>query len=198
MVWVLRLLIVCPVTAVAFPRSPGVDAVFMAGAAVQGGVDTLTRKNTVVVERRLLPARMRRKMTELASRREGRLPVVGLRGFLVILAVAGIAVEADPPEIPIFVAAVTAQIPVGAVEGHARLGGMVPAHGRPGDRPVAVFAVGPQGGPVAVVLPPDPVTVITAPGRPFIYPVEMAGGAGDFEMPPLEREGPGFMKTAGD
>ena len=197
MVWVLRLLIVRPVTAIAFAGSPCIYAVLMAGTAVQGGVDTLSGKNAVVVERCLLPARLRRKMAELASRREGRLPVVGLRGFLVILAVAGIAVEADPPEVPIFVAAVTAQIPVGAVERHARLGGMVPAHGRPGDRPVAVFAVGPQRGSINVILAPDPVAVIAAHRSPFINPVDMTRGAGDLEMPAFEREGPGFMKTAG-
>ena len=87
---------------------------------------------------------------------------------------------------------------MGGVEGHPGLDGMVPAHCGPGDRPVAVLAIAAQCRPVAVVLTPDPVAVIAAHGRAFINPVQMAGGAGDLEVTPLEWESPRLVEAAGN
>jgi hypothetical protein len=192
------LLIVGAMAAVTFSRRPGVDSIFMAGRALKRGMDTLAGKDAVMVEEGLIPAGMRRQMAELASRRETRLGMAGLLRSLIILTVAGITVEGGQAEVSVLVATVTAEVPVSGVERHPCPGAVVPAHGGPGDGTVAVLAVGAQRRPIAVVLAADPVAVIAAHGRPFIDPVQMAGGAGNLKVASLERKCPRLVKSAGD
>jgi len=192
------LLVVGAVAAVTFSRGPGVYPVFMTGRTLKRGMDTLAGKDTVMVERGLIPAGVGRQMAELASRRETRLDVVWLGGLLIIFTVAGIAVEYGQAEVSVLVATVTAEVAVSGVERHPCPGAVVPAYGGPGDGTVAVLAVGAQRRPVAVVLAADPVAVIAAHGRPFINPVQMAGGAGNLKVASLERKCSPLVKSAGD
>jgi hypothetical protein len=113
-------------------------------------------------------------VAELAGCRKSRLGMVGLLSSLIILPVAGVAIERAKAEIAVLMATVTTQVPVGGVEGHPRLGTMVPADGCPGNGPVAVLTVAAQRRAIAVVLAPDPMAVIAARGRPLINPVQMA------------------------
>jgi len=197
-IWVSRLLVIDTMAAVTFSRRPGVNPIFMTGRALKRGMDTLTGKDAVMVERSLIPAGMGRQMAELASRRETRLGMVGLLRLLVILSVAGITVEGGLAEVPVLVAIIAAQVPVSGVEWHPRPGAVVPGYRGPGDGTMAVLAVGAKRRPIAVVLAADPVAVIAAHGRPFINPIQMAGGAGKLKVASLERKSPRLVKTAGD
>jgi len=197
MVRVCGLFIVAAMTAITILRCSGINAVFMAGRAGQRGMDALPEKDAVMVEGSLVPAGVGRQMAELASRRETRPGMVGLLRFLITLSVAGIAVEGGQTEVSVFVAIVTAQVAVSGVERHPRPGAVVPACGGPGDRTVAVLAIGAQHRPVAVVLASNPMAVIAAHGCPFVDTVQMAGGAGNIEVASLERKSSRLVKTTG-
>lgn len=192
------LLVIGAMTAITFPRSPGVNSIFMAGGALERGMDTLTGKDAVMVEGSLIPAGVGRQMAQLAGRRETRLGMVRLGGLFIILSVAGIAIKGSLTKVSALMAIVTAQVPVGGVERHPRPGTVIPVHGGPGDGTVAILAVTAQRSPIGVVLAADPVAVKAAPGRSFIDSVKMAGGAGDLEVAPFKRKSPRLMKTAGD
>jgi len=108
MVRVSGLFVIGAMTTVAISRRSGINPVPMAGGAVECGMDALAGKDAVMVEGRLIPAGMGRQMTELARCRESRLNVVRFGGFLIVFAMAGIAVESGQLEVPVFMAAVTA------------------------------------------------------------------------------------------
>jgi hypothetical protein len=108
MIRVSRLLIIGAMAAITFPRSPGVNAVFMTGRTLERGMNPLAGKYAVMVEGGLIPAGVGRQMAELAGRRKSRLSVVGLGSLLIVLPVAGIAVKDGLAEVSILVAVVTA------------------------------------------------------------------------------------------
>jgi len=124
--------------------------------------------------------------------------MIGVGGFLVILFVAGIAIDADVLEILVLMAILAAQHLMGGVEGHSRIHAMIPSDVRPVGRPVAFFASAPQPCPVEVVLAADPMTVIAAVGRAFNEAVKVAGNAGDGEMTAFQRENSAFMEPPGN
>ena len=173
MVRVSSLLVIGAMATIAFSGCSSKDPIFMTARAIQRPMDALAEIDAVMVKRSLVPAGVGRQMAEFAGRRETRLGMIGFLRSRIIHSVAGKAVEGGLADVSVFVAIITAQAPVSGTERHARAGAVVPGHRGPGDRLVAVLAVGTQRRPVAVVLAPDPVAVITANGRPFIDSVQM-------------------------
>ena len=192
------LLVISAMAAIAISRRSGINPVLVTGAAIQRRMDTLAGKDAVVVEGSLIPAGVGRQMTEFARCRKSRLSMARFGRLLIIFSVAGKTVKGGQAEIAVLMATVTAQTAMGGIERHSRPGAVLPAHGGPGDRTVAVLAIAAQRCPVEVVLAPDPVTVIATRGCSFINTVQMAGGAGDLKVAAFKREGPRLVKTARD
>jgi len=90
MVGILGLFVVGPMAAIAFPRSASIDAVLVAGAAIQRRMDALERKDTAVAEIRLVPGRIGSPMTRFTGRRKTGGHVVRISGLLVVGAMAAI------------------------------------------------------------------------------------------------------------
>jgi hypothetical protein len=128
-------------------------------------------------------------VTLLAGRREPRRHVCGLARGLEVSSVAPEAVGGDPGrEDLIDVAGLAHQRPVAGVEGEARRSTVVPDHGAPRGRPMAALTLHSETRAEAVVLPPDPVTVVAAVRSSLDFTVDVAGPAWNREVAVLERE----------
>jgi hypothetical protein len=104
--------------------------------------------------------------------------MVGTFGSRKIFTVAGITLRRISFKVLIFMAAFTADDPVGGVQSQAGSGPVIPLDGRPAFRVMAILALCAQPGFVAVILATDPMAGITILRSALNDPVEMARGAG--------------------
>ncbi len=190
-------LVVGQVTADAIGGRPLIDTVGMAARALERGVDSHEMKRRVI-EPGLPPRGVAGEVAHGAVGGEARRHVIRVPGPAVVLSVAGVAVRADRQvEAAGRMAADASHGGVLGADGEPGVRLVVPGHGGPRDRPVAVLALVPQPGPERVVLTPDPVTVEAAGGRALDDPVPVTVGAGDGEMAALEGEEPLLVEGPG-
>lgn len=178
-------------------RSSLIDVVHMTGAAVQGGVGSKQRIENAVIKDGPAEARIGYPVTVLADRGEPGRNVVWVLGGLIIVLVAADTGERTGEDVIVQVALFAVECPVPGVEQDSGSRRMVEAHGRPGYRVVALFAIIAQLCAEGIVLSPDPVTVVTAVGRSLDFPPGVAGIAIRGQVPALKREGACLVKGPG-
>ncbi len=140
-------LVVGQVTADAIGGRPLIDTVGMAARALERGVDSHEMKRRVI-EPGLPPRGVAGEVAHGAVGGEARRHVIRVPGPAVVLSVAGVAVRADRQvEAAGRMAADASHGGVLGADGEPGVRLVVPGHGGPRDRPVAVLALVPQPGP---------------------------------------------------
>jgi hypothetical protein len=184
MVWILSLIVIGFVAANARSRRALIDVVAVAGIAGLARMNADQRKDLIVIERQRAPLFIRCLVASFAICGETCSRMIGALRFLVIFLMTGITIHSFRNKRLLQMASVTTQNPVAAVERSSRHRRVIPLGAGPGSRAVALFALASKTGPVAIILPADPMTVIASRRRAFQYPFQVARVAGYGKMPP--------------
>ena len=186
-----------PVTAHAIARRAPVDVVLVARRAGLRRVDPDQLKDRRVVETTaaaVLPHRITGPVTRVARDRKTGRCMRGRLRRVVVLAMTRDAGHRASPHIGRFVARLAGEPAMVGVEVHAGHPRMVPANRGPRRRAMARLALRAEPRLKTIVLPADPVTLVTGVWRADVLVLDVALGARDRQMPALEPEARGVVK----